>query len=70
MEVLRLLLLKGAKVDTLRKVNNTILHLVVEERIRDCARLLLANGARTDVGNNKEVWTTLHRESFKGRMDN
>lgn len=54
-EVLRLLLLKGAKVNALVKDGgNTALHLAVEERRRECVRLLLANGARTDIRNARE----------------
>lgn len=50
-EVLRLLLVKGACVDALSKDGDTALHLAVQERRRDCARLLLANGAKPDVRN-------------------
>ncbi|KAM7260642.1 hypothetical protein ACFE04_011315 [Oxalis oulophora] len=46
LEVLRLLLIKGARVDALTKSDNSNLHLVVEEKRRDCAHLLLANGAK------------------------
>ncbi|KAB1212628.1 Ankyrin repeat and protein kinase domain-containing protein 1 [Morella rubra] len=59
-EVLRLLLLKGANVDALAKDGNTALHLAVEERRRDCARLLLATGARADVRNVRDGNTPLH----------
>ena len=61
MEVLRLLLQKGANVDALTKDGNTALHyLAVEERRRDCARLLLASGATADVRNSGDGDTPLH----------
>ncbi|KAB2018874.1 hypothetical protein ES319_D08G259900v1 [Gossypium barbadense] len=59
-EVLRLLFLKGANVDALTKDGNTALHLAVEERRKDCIRLLLANGSKPDVRNTKEGDTPLH----------
>ncbi|CAI9099239.1 OLC1v1036024C1 [Oldenlandia corymbosa var. corymbosa] len=59
-EVLRLLLLKGANVDALTKDGDSALHLAVEERRRDCARLLLANGARADIRNGGDGDTALH----------
>lgn len=59
-EVLRLLLLKGADVDALTRDGNTALHLAVEERRRDCAKLLLASGARTDIRNSVDGDTPLH----------
>jgi ankyrin repeat protein len=60
LEVLRLLLLKGANVNALTKDGNTALHLAVEERRRDCARLLLASGAKADIRNNGDGDTPLH----------
>ncbi|KAG4114229.1 hypothetical protein ERO13_D12G033400v2 [Gossypium hirsutum] len=59
-EVLRFLFLKGANVDALTKDGNTALHLAVEERRKDCIRLLLANGSKPDVRNTKEGDTPLH----------
>lgn len=60
MEVLKLLLLKNANVDALTKDGNTALHIAVEERRRDCARLLLASGARSDIRNPGDGDTPLH----------
>ncbi|KAK7271099.1 hypothetical protein RJT34_26719 [Clitoria ternatea] len=60
-EVLRLLLHEGAKVDSLTKDgNNTALHLAVEHKRRECAKLLLSNGARADVQSKREGDTPLH----------
>ncbi|XP_022744353.1 ankyrin-3-like [Durio zibethinus] len=59
-EVLRLLLLKGANVDALTKDGNTALHLSVEERKNDCTCLLLANGSEPDVRNARDGDTALH----------
>ncbi|KAG6750791.1 hypothetical protein POTOM_045306 [Populus tomentosa] len=60
LEVLRLLLLKGANVNALTKDGNTALHLAVEERRRGCTRLLLASGAKADARNNGDGDTPLH----------
>ncbi|KAL0316001.1 UNVERIFIED_CONTAM: hypothetical protein Sradi_5478300 [Sesamum radiatum] len=53
-EVLRHLLLKGVNVNARTKDGKTALHMAVEERRRDCARLLLANGARADIQNSSD----------------
>ncbi|KAF2306897.1 hypothetical protein GH714_022396 [Hevea brasiliensis] len=50
----------GANVDALAKDGNTALHLAVEERRRDCARLLLAGGAKADIRDTTEGDTPLH----------
>uniref|UniRef100_A0A7N0V3K9 MSP domain-containing protein n=1 Tax=Kalanchoe fedtschenkoi TaxID=63787 RepID=A0A7N0V3K9_KALFE len=65
-EVLRLLLLKGVNVNSLTKDGDTALHLAVRERRRDCARLLLASGARPDSRNTGEGETALHIASGLG----
>ncbi|KAL0337109.1 UNVERIFIED_CONTAM: hypothetical protein Scaly_1986000 [Sesamum calycinum] len=65
-EVLRHLLLKGANVNARTKDGKTALHMAVEERRRDCARLLLANGARADIQNSSDGETPLHVASFLG----
>ncbi|KAL0426643.1 UNVERIFIED_CONTAM: hypothetical protein Slati_2839100 [Sesamum latifolium] len=65
-EVLRHLLLKGANVNARTKDGKTALHMAVEERRRDCARLLLANGARADIQNASDGETPLHVASFLG----
>ncbi|EXC41423.1 hypothetical protein L484_000326 [Morus notabilis] len=59
-EVLRLLILKGANVDALTKDGYTALHLAVEDRKRDWARLLLASGARVDSRDALDGDTPLH----------
>lgn len=59
-EVLRLLILKGANVNALTKDGNTALHLAVKERKKDCARLLLASGGNANVRNNLDGETPLH----------
>lgn len=60
LEVLRLLLVKGANPDLMTKDGNTALHLAVSERRRDCARLLLASGAKPDIRNQRDGETPLH----------
>ncbi|PIN15888.1 26S proteasome regulatory complex, subunit PSMD10 [Handroanthus impetiginosus] len=65
-EVLRHLLLKGANVNSLTKDGNTALHLAVEERRRDCVRVLLANSARADIRNAIYGDTPLHIASSLG----
>ncbi|XP_039129878.1 protein VAPYRIN-like [Dioscorea cayenensis subsp. rotundata] len=59
-EVMRLLLLKGAEVNAVTSDGRTALHLAACERRWDCARLLLASGARTDVRGGEEGNTPLH----------
>ncbi|KAF8369434.1 hypothetical protein HHK36_032555 [Tetracentron sinense] len=51
MEVMRLLLLKGANMNALTADGYTALHLAVDESQRDSARLLLASGAKADIRN-------------------
>ncbi|KAK7380781.1 hypothetical protein VNO78_33300 [Psophocarpus tetragonolobus] len=65
-EVLRLLLAKGARVDLETKDGNTALHVAVEEGRKDCFKVLLANAARTDAKNAKEGDTPLHMASAMG----
>ncbi|XP_073269136.1 protein VAPYRIN-like [Primulina huaijiensis] len=65
-QVLRHLLLKGANPNSLTKDGNTALHLAVEEKRRDCARLLLANAARSDIQNTSDGDTPLHTASTIG----
>nr|GMC84178.1 putative ankyrin repeat protein RF_0381 [Ipomoea batatas] len=65
-EVLRLLLLKGANVNALTKDGDTALHLAVRERRRDCTRLLLASGALTDIRNSRDGNTPLHIAAGNG----
>ncbi|KAG4927626.1 hypothetical protein JHK85_054112 [Glycine max] len=50
----------GASVDSLTKDGYTALHLAVREGSRDCARLLLANNARTDIRDSRDGDTCLH----------
>ncbi|KAL3715551.1 hypothetical protein ACJRO7_007306 [Eucalyptus globulus] len=77
MEVLRLLLLKGADLDSPARDGSTVLHLMVEERRRDCVRLLLANGARTDQvvkllllkGAKKDVWSRYGKTTYDVAME-
>ncbi|KAK6126569.1 hypothetical protein DH2020_039680 [Rehmannia glutinosa] len=64
--VLRHLLLKGANVNAPTKDGTTALHLAVEERRRDCVRLLLANSARADIRNASYGDTPLHVASGLG----
>nr|GEV95654.1 ankyrin repeat-containing protein [Tanacetum cinerariifolium] len=64
--VLKLLLLKGANVNALTKDGNTALHLAVEERRRDCARLLLSGGADPNIGNVADNEIPLHIASALG----
>ena len=59
-------MLKGANVDTLTKDGNTALHLAVEERRKDCTRLLLANGSKPDVRNTRDGDTPLHIAAGRG----
>ncbi|KAG8376422.1 hypothetical protein BUALT_Bualt09G0061800 [Buddleja alternifolia] len=65
-DVLRHLLLKRANVNALTKDGNTALHMAVEGRRRDCARLLLANAAITDTRNATYGDTPLHIASSLG----
>ncbi|KAI3443381.1 hypothetical protein Pfo_000046 [Paulownia fortunei] len=70
-EVLRHLLLKGANVNALTKDGNTALHLAVEERRRDCARLLNASDGDTPLhiastlGDEQMVKLLLHKGANK-----
>ncbi|KAB2058641.1 hypothetical protein ES319_A11G247200v1 [Gossypium barbadense] len=59
-EVLRLLLLKGANIDSLTNDGNSALHLAVKAGRKDCVRLLLANGSKPDVRNTRNGDTPLH----------
>ncbi|KAL2320493.1 hypothetical protein Fmac_029462 [Flemingia macrophylla] len=59
-EVLRLLLVKGADVDSLSGEGATALHLAVGHGERECVRLLVANEARLDVREAREGDTCLH----------
>ncbi|KAM0943577.1 putative major sperm protein (MSP) [Dioscorea sansibarensis] len=59
-EVMTLLLLKGAEVNAVTSDGRTALHLAACERRWDCARLLVAGGARTDVRGGAEGDTPLH----------
>lgn len=62
-EVLRLLL---KNINALDKEGNTALHLAVEERRRDCVKLLLANGARMDIRNGRDGDMVLHVAAVTG----
>ncbi|XP_021815307.1 ankyrin repeat and protein kinase domain-containing protein 1-like [Prunus avium] len=59
-EVLRLLIIKRANVDAVTKDGSTALHLAVEERKKDCARLLMASGAKAEVRDSRDGDTPLH----------
>nr|KYP72711.1 Putative ankyrin repeat protein RF-0381 [Cajanus cajan] len=59
-EVLRLVLLKGADVDSLSRDGTTALHVAVKRGERECVRLLLANNARLDIRDSRDGDTCVH----------
>ncbi|KAI3991302.1 hypothetical protein MKX01_034621 [Papaver californicum] len=60
LEIMRLLLLKGANFDALTSDGRTPLQLAVAEHRRESVKLLLANDARTDIGSTIDGETPLH----------
>ncbi|KAL9665111.1 hypothetical protein QQ045_020521 [Rhodiola kirilowii] len=62
------MLLKGADVESMMKDGNNALHIVTEERKRDCVRLLLASGSNTDVANFTTGDTPLHIAAAQGKL--
>lgn len=65
LDVLKLLL-KKANIDALTKDGNSALHIAVEERKKDCVRLLLSSGANPDVGDSNNRDTPLHIAAVLG----
>ncbi|XP_020589238.1 ankyrin-3-like [Phalaenopsis equestris] len=66
LEVLRILLLKGAQPDVAAPDGRTPLHIAAEERRRDCVTALLAAGARGDAPAGATGNTALHMAAAVG----
>lgn len=65
-EVLKLLLLKGAAVNSATRDGNAALHSAADEQRMDCIRFMISSDAQADIRNSEDWETPLHITARSG----